>query len=656
MAKGIIKITVLLAVVSICMLFAIPGYLSAQETDEELIVKRFDIDDYPGVDIYLNFEEDSILASLDLTEEDFNIKENGNPVNDFKVDRISTTTEPIGVVLVIDTSGSMEGEPIEDAKSGAVVFMDEMRPIDEFALVGFSDGVNLYTGFTTNRQKIKNSIDLMAAEGETALWDGIIVGLNQFEERDKIKHRYLVVLTDGTDTVSKLKSEDVISKALENNVTVYSIALMSYDFNPEEIGDITGATRGELMVAARSGELRSLYQEISRKIRNQYRVSYKSIWSDTESIDIGISVSKDDRSGFASINYENPYYAPSPTGVIRETGPWYSSYFDILWVRLAIYLAIFTGIVLFLYLFIMLLIPRRQLLRDRTEIYGYKAKSQKVNLEDEIRRKKGKVGLFDRLSIMVSKAATRRGFIEMFDLRLQRAGMSIRSSEFITLHLISIIIVSIAVQFITGNYFFTFIILVVMILIPFLIINMRTSSRLKKFHEQLPDTLQLISGSLKAGYSFNQSLSMVVDQTKPPISDEFKRVLSEIRMGMSEKESLENMAERIKSEHFDWVVMSVNIQREVGGNLAEVMEIIAGTIRERDAVMNQIKALTAEGRLSAIILIALPFGIGILLSIINRSYIGLLLSNSLGLAMIGIAFVLMVIGIIWIIRIIRVEY
>ena len=328
--------------------------------------------------------------------------------------------------------------------------------------------------------------------------------------------------------------------------------------------------------------------------------------------------------------------------------------FNIWWVKLVIYGGMFIGIVLFLYLFINLLIPKKQLLRDRTEIYGYKAGKGRAGYEAA--GGKGKQKQYKQLVSMVSKAASRRGFGEMFEIRLQRAGMSVRSSEFITLHLVSIIIISLTIYFLTKNFLLTFLVLFIIVLIPFLILNMRIGQRLKKFHEQLPDTLQLISGSLKAGYSFNQAISMVVDETTPPISEEFRRVLSEIRMGLPEREALESIAERIGSEHFNWVVMSVNIQREVGGNLAEVMEIIASTIRERDQVMNQIKALTAEGRLSAYILIGLPFAVGIIISFTNREYIGLLISSSLGLIMIGIAALLMIIGIIWILRITKVEY
>lgn len=476
----------------------------------------------------------------------------------------------------------------------------------------------------------------------------------RLKEKESISHRYLIVLSDGMDTVSKLNNLDVIERAQEAGVTVFSIALMSYDFNPMDLGDISRATNGELLVAADSKELRNLYKIISRKIRNQYKVSYTSLWPDAETINTIVTIKNEELSSSANTDYINPFYVPDPTEIIRENRPAYLALFDIWWVNIALYATIFIGIVLFLYIFILLLLPRKQLLKERTEFYGYKP--AKKSLEEEIREKKGKVGFFDRIVIFVSRLTSRRGFGEVFELRLQRAGMNIRSSEFMTVHIISILIISLLVYFFTRNFALTFIVLAMVILVPFLLLNIRTGRRLRRFHEQLPDTLQLISGSLKAGYSYNQAISMVVDETGPPMSEEFKRVLSEIRMGLPERKALENMAVRIDSEHFNWVIMAVNVQREVGGNLAEVMEIIADTIRERAKVLNQINALTAEGKLSAYILIALPIILAIYLSFINREYMSLLVTTGIGYVMIGMGVVLMIVGIIWILRVIRVEY
>ena len=649
--RSIKKVFVVLLVVVV--IFGCPVLLFAQESSG-IIINETDIDDYPDVDLFISFEEGSELGALDLKQEDFSVSENSEKVQDILAERIAVISDPIGVVLVIDTSGSMKGEPIEDAKSAALVFMNEMRKVDEFAIVGFADEVTTYSNFTSDRQKLAESIDQIEAEGETSLFDGIYISLNQFKERQDLQYKYAIVLSDGTDTVSKLSTKDVIMKAQTDKITIYSISLMSYDYNPTDLDNISSSTNGELLIAADSGQLKELYGIISRKIRNQYRISYTSRWPNTEIIDVVLNIEKSGLSGSKKTYYENPYFAPAPTEIIKSSRSPFLYLFDSWWVKYTLYGAIFLGITLFLYILIMIIIPRKKVLKGKTEIYGYKP--AEMNIEDIIKERKGKIRLFDRIVILVSRLFTKRGFSEVFEKRLQRAGMSISSSEFITIHIISLIVISLGVYFLTGNYFLTFLVLVVILFLPFLILNLRIAQRLRKFHDQLPDTLQLISGSLKAGYSFNQALSMVVEETMPPTSDEFRRVLSEIRMGLQEYEALENMAKRIGSEHFDWVVMSANIQREVGGNLAEVMEIIANTIRERDTALRQIKALTSEGRLSAYILIGLPILLAVVLSLLNREYISLLFTSIIGLVMVGIAIILMIIGIIWILKIIRIEY
>lgn len=637
--------------VILMLLILWPVSLLAQESSD-IVIKKTDITDYPEVDIFLSFKEGSSLGSLDLSKENFQVLENNDEVIDTSIKRIARIKEPIGVVIVLDTSGSMIGEPIADAIDAALVFMNEMRSIDEFAVVGFADEVTIYSNFTSNRQKLKEFISEITAEGETSLYDGIFLALDQFNIRKDIKYRYAIVLSDGTDTVSKLTTKDVINKAIDEQVTIFSVALMSYDFNPTDIENISESSGGELLIAANSGELKELYRQISWKIRNQYKISYTSLWPNTETIKINIIVEESELTSSVKTTYENPFYAPTPTKIIKiPKRPFFLTIFDRWWMKLIIYASIFIGVTLFLYVIILLIIPPSQLLKKRTEFYGYKPVRKSIEEEDEYKK-----GGFNRFVYLVSRIAARRGFVELFTLRLERAGMKIRGSEFISIHIIVLMISSLVIYTFTNNLLLTVVAILLVAISPFIFIKFKASQRIKKFHEQLPDTLQLIGGSLKAGYSFNQALGMVQDETKPPISDEFKRVLSEIRMGSPEKDALDNMAKRINSEHLDWTVMAINVQREVGGNLAEVMEIIASTIRERDRVMNQIKALTAEGRISAYILISLPIVVGMILSILNREYVSLLVTTKLGLIIIAIAFTLMVIGSVWIIKIVRVDY
>jgi len=176
-----------------------------------------------------------------------------------------------------------------------------------------------------------------------------------------------------------------------------------------------------------------------------------------------------------------------------------------------------------------------------------------------------------------------------------------------------------------------------------------------KLENQLPDCLVMIAGALRAGYSLIQSIKLASTELAEPVSGELKRVVKEVSLGLSVDEALENMARRVNSQGFEWTVVAMNIQKEVGGNLAEVLEKVARTLRSRKEFKRHVNALTAEGRLSAIVLIILPFFEGIFLYIVNPSYVGLLFSSALGLTMIFVALVLMGIGWYWMKKVIAIK-
>jgi tight adherence protein B len=152
-----------------------------------------------------------------------------------------------------------------------------------------------------------------------------------------------------------------------------------------------------------------------------------------------------------------------------------------------------------------------------------------------------------------------------------------------------------------------------------------------------------------------QALDTVTKEATPPTSSEFARVLSETRLGMPMDEAMDAMAERIGSEDFKWVVLAINIQRQVGGNLAALLTTVANTLREREQVRRQIKVLSAEGRLSAVILVVLPFALFGYLSLVNPDYIGELTGSTLGRIAIAIALVLIGVGSVWMRKVIKID-
>jgi tight adherence protein B len=183
---------------------------------------------------------------------------------------------------------------------------------------------------------------------------------------------------------------------------------------------------------------------------------------------------------------------------------------------------------------------------------------------------------------------------------------------------------------------------------------MRTRRR-AKFSDQLSDTLQQLAGSLRAGYGLLQAVDGVGRESPEPTSSEFRRLVVEARLGRDVASSLHAMAQRIGSDDFEWVVQAIDIHREVGGDLAEVLDTVAGTIRERNQVLRQVKSLTAEGRLSAYILLALPVVLAGALRLINPTYFVLLTSGP-GLVLSGASVVMLALGALWFHKLCKLEY
>ncbi|HEX9066281.1 MAG TPA: type II secretion system F family protein [Streptosporangiaceae bacterium] len=188
-----------------------------------------------------------------------------------------------------------------------------------------------------------------------------------------------------------------------------------------------------------------------------------------------------------------------------------------------------------------------------------------------------------------------------------------------------------------------------------LVLSVKISRRRAAFDEQLPTVLQLVAGSLQTGLSLSQALDSVVREDTPPASGEFARALAEARLGVDLDVALDGVADRLNSADLRWVIMAIRIQRETGGNLAEVLRNTVATMRERAYLRRQVRSLSAEGRLSAYVLLALPFAVGGWLLYSNPSYMHPLFSTAFGLIMLAVASVLVVIGAFWMRNLINVE-
>jgi tight adherence protein B len=262
-----------------------------------------------------------------------------------------------------------------------------------------------------------------------------------------------------------------------------------------------------------------------------------------------------------------------------------------------------------------------------------------------------------RSAVELAGRVTRsRGLDTAIDSRLEAAGLPLRTAEWLIVHVGAAVAIALLFLVLSGGRLIgTVLGLVVGLIVPWLVITLRQGRRESAFLTQLPDTLQLIAGSLQAGYSLPQALDTVVREGQPPMSSEFNRALIENRLGRPVEQALDGIAGRMSSQDFSWVVMAIRIQRDVGGNLAELLTTVGDTIRERQRLRRQVKVLSAEGRLSAWILGLLPVVFTVYLLIVKPDYLRPMWSQPLGVVLFIAAGVLLAVGAFWISRAVRVE-
>lgn len=257
---------------------------------------------------------------------------------------------------------------------------------------------------------------------------------------------------------------------------------------------------------------------------------------------------------------------------------------------------------------------------------------------------------------LAGRVMERQGMDTAIDSRLEAAGLPLRTVEWMLLH--TGVAVGLAVTLLLlsgGGLLATVLGLALGLILPWIFLTLRKDRRERRFLAQLPDTLQLLAGSLQAGYSLPQALDTVVREGEPPMSTEFNRALVESRLGLPVEDAMDGIANRLSNRDFSWVVMAVRIQREVGGNLAELLGTVAETLRERERLRRQVRALSAEGRLSGWILGLLPVLFTVYLALVQPTYLHPLVSTPLGWVMLVTAAVLLAVGAFWVSRVVRVE-
>ena len=270
-------------------------------------------------------------------------------------------------------------------------------------------------------------------------------------------------------------------------------------------------------------------------------------------------------------------------------------------------------------------------------------------------KKKNKISLLRILSNLIPNIKFSEKYHKKLVIELIKSDIPITVQELIAVKVLTSTGFALLTFVLSKDFIVTIFIFILIWSIPKFIIYHRKKERIKTFNEQLNEGTMIISNSLKAGYSFLQAIASVSEETKDPFAKEFKKLLKEMSLGISEEIALQNMLDRMESEDLRLITNAILIQKDIGGNLSEILDNISHTIRERQKIQNELKTLTAQGKLSGIIVMLIPFLIGLTLYLLNKEYMMQLFTTPIGLGMITFAFVNQILGLIMIKKIIKID-
>jgi len=548
--------------------------------------------------------------------------ENGRPVSGLVAENLGRTKS---VVLAIDRSRSMKGKAFAHALAAAQRFVASKPQGDRIALVGFGSRAFQLTPFTTSSVDTNAQLRGLSLDGKqgTSLWDAVVVSARSLSN-ESLAARVIVVLTDGKDTTSAGNLAQATTEAKRHGIAVYTVGIESSQFSPKPLKQLAASTGGSYRGAHSSAQLSAIYAGIARELQRTWRLEYPTAARPGERLELKALTAAGNAASSLSIPGTDGARANDPLvpeSIYQAGTP---------------AMALFVGLLVLLAGTFGLAAARGERLRKRLAPHlGEHAPRAKRKQERQ------RLAMFSSLFRLTEEAFSHWKQWRTLQRMLERADLPLRTVEFVYLIVGGAVVFGLVGAVMAPSGFVILLAMLVGGALPLGFVWFKGNKRISAFEDQLPDLLITLAASLKAGHSFKQGLQSVVDEGREPASKELKRVLTEARLGRPMDEALQDMALRVGSKNFDFVITAVSIQRQVGGSLAGLIDMVADTVRQRQQFARKIQGLTAMGRASAYVLIGLPFFIGIIITVMNPRYMDPLYHTSTGhkLIITGIAMI-----------------
>jgi len=569
-----------------------------------------------------------------LTTRDVGVTENGNPVVDETVVPASQGTKQ-GAVLVLDTSYSMTGKPIAAAVKAEQAFAAQRNPKLQLGLIEFNRDTTVTLPLTTSAPKIDAAL---ANTPEIAVGTHLYDAVAQAETMLASAHigtGSIVVLSDGADTGSTKTLSQVAGDARASGTRIYTVGLADQSFKPGALKALAAAGNGEYAQAT-AEQLTPLFDQLGLQISNEYLLQYKSLAGPDKPIRVDVSV--------RGVGNAKPtgYRTPALPVTTTTPEPYKPSIGSRVWgsalTMILIALAVAAVIAL---LVIALLQPKRSNLPARMAEF--------VSIR-ELQRDKGQPG---------TAAAEQTGFQQTsvwtrFEETLEIAEIKVEPEMVVAGTFALTALTFLLIYTGTGSFWWALFALGVPYIVREWVIR-TLASRRNRFAEQLPDALQVVASALRSGHSFAGALAVVVESASEPMKSEMQRVVADEQLGVPIQNSLEIVAERMASRDVEQLALVAQLQRDAGGDAAEVIDRVAETVRERFDLKRLIHTLTMQGRMSRWIVTALPIVIVLAVRLEHPSYFHPLVASTGGKVVIGFAVAWAVAGSFAIKKIVEIE-
>ena len=575
--------------------------------------RQFTLDLPPGTEPY----------SLQVTENGIPVIPHLAPIGEHRV--------PLSVAVVLDTSNSMRGEPLSAAVDAAETLIGQKPARSEAAVFGFAETPYQIHAWSADPATFDASLQAITPSAGTSIWDAVGLASQSVGERHGAS-RALVLLTDGRDTTSGATVTDAVNAARSVHARVFVVGLPGASSDRADLDTLVAETGGKFVQVHSLGELNRVYSALATELSRQYVLTYTSQLRGTGR---PVTVDMQVAGLSAQVQYTIPPIAEAPAP--KAEGWWTTTQ-----AREAIAVAVGILVLAMTYLLVR---PKRRDPARRLRRYRLGAAPTPRDAllvatppRARSRPRPGARRLWARFAADVDRAE-----LEMHPVRVLLLAMGIGTAVAGGGGLAAGRPLAVVAGPLLGA------------IGAWLYVGRAASAWYAHFDDQLPDALAVLASSLRAGHSLLQAIDNVAQEADDKTDTEWAEVVRQTRLGIPVEDAIDDMTHRIGSRDLHWISLVARVQHQAGGTMAEMFDIVAETVRQRHRLRGQVRTLTAQGRMTRWVLTIAPFALGGLLVLMSPNYINGFLSSTAGQIMIGGACCLIVVGSLWLKKIVEIE-